>query len=49
MVAVRALRAAYAYGERLVFVLDVDVLAEIVRRIELPATVPPKRGADGAR
>jgi purine-binding chemotaxis protein CheW len=48
-VAARAMRAAYAYAGQLLFVLDVDVLAEIAGKLALPASVHPKRGQDGAR
>jgi purine-binding chemotaxis protein CheW len=48
-VAAKAIRAAYASAGQLLFVLDVDALTEIARRIALPASIQPKRGLDGPR
>jgi purine-binding chemotaxis protein CheW len=47
-VAARAIRAAYAHSGRLLFVVDVDQLAEGAGRLALPASAELKRGADGA-
>lgn len=45
---VRAIRCAYAYAGRLVFVLDVDALTRFADRLVLPDIAELTRGADGS-